>query len=85
VNATESNGAKANPMALLIRQAIEQRLNDITIPRDYLIPRQEEGKLPFPIRIQNLTLVDGWITATIESPAPSLDRSTQAELDVEFN
>lgn len=82
VDATAASGSKSNPTSLLIRQAIEQRLNDITIPRDFLIPRQQDGKT-FPIRIQNLTLVDGWMTAIIESPTP--DRSTQAVLEIDLN
>lgn len=82
VEETGASGTKSNPTSLLIRQAIEQRLNDVTIPRDYEIPRQQDGT-KFPIRIQNLTLVDGWLTAIIESPTP--DRATQAGLEFEFN
>lgn len=72
--------AAAGPLgttgASMIRQAIEQRLKEFSFQRSFELSRQKD-RPSFPVRIQSLTLVDGWITMTLEEPAQP--RSADAE------
>lgn len=58
----------------IIRGAIEQKLKDFTFPRIVNIPR-EEGKTPLPLRLQSLTLADGWLSIAYE-PVVKTQRPT---------
>jgi len=70
------SGALGASATTLIRQAIEQRMQEYSFLRDYEISRQA-GRESFPITIQSVTLVDGWLTATIEQP--ELPQSANAD------
>ncbi|HWL10557.1 MAG TPA: hypothetical protein VNQ76_19280 [Planctomicrobium sp.] len=52
----------------LIRSAIEQKLQSYNFPRNVNVPR-EAGKEPLPLRLQSLTLADGWLSIAYEPVA----------------
>jgi len=54
----------------IVRQAIQQKLQDYTFPRNISVPR-ESGKDPLPLRLQSLTLADGWMSIVYESEVKS--------------
>ncbi|WP_437225104.1 hypothetical protein SH661x_003918 [Planctomicrobium sp. SH661] len=53
--------------SMMIRQGIEQRLKESTFARNFEVPRQDD-RPAFKMRVQNVTLVDGWMTVTLEQP-----------------
>jgi hypothetical protein len=54
----------------VIRQAIEQKLQDLTVPRALVIPR-EQGKAGIPVTLRTLASAGGWLTVSFHAvPAP---------------
>ncbi|SFI90040.1 hypothetical protein [Planctomicrobium piriforme] len=50
----------------VLRQALEPKLKEYTLPRNVNVPRQE-GKPQFAVRLQSLTLADGWMSFAYEA------------------
>jgi len=76
----DGKGQAASPLTAMIRQMLDQRLKEFTFQRSYHLSRQE-GQSSFPITIQSLTLVEGWLSATIVSTeTPALVPAVQAAL-----
>lgn len=78
---TDDKGQAASPMTAMIKQMLDQRLKEFSFQRSFAVSRQGD-RGSFPIRIQSLTLVEGWLTATIDSPETSNPASTALD-DVE--
>ncbi len=63
----------------ILKQAIEQRLKEYTLPRTVNIPR-EANQEPVPLRLQSLTLNSGWLSVAYE-PAIKVQRPAWQSTD----
>jgi len=79
VEAFDKSGVQsASPLTVMIQKLLEQHLPQLTLQRNYEISRQQ-GRASFPIRIQSLTMVESWLSVTIETPGvETLPRSADA-------
>ncbi|WP_437194362.1 hypothetical protein [Planctomicrobium sp. SH527] len=67
----------------MVRNAIEQKLKEIKLPRVVNLPRSED-QAPLALRLKNLTLADGWMTCDYEvsgNAVPQFSDASEAVVD----
>lgn len=68
----------------MVRNAIEQKLKEIKLPRMVNLPRAED-QAPLALRLKNLTLAEGWMTCDYEvagNAVPRFSDASETAIDV---